>query len=63
MLQTLHDIIDAIYYCLNLLLELCKYIYFDIFSDKMKTEDLEDEDLIEMEFDSEMNEKVVRFNK
>ena len=63
MLQTLHEIIDAIYYCLNLLFELCKYIYFDIFSDKMKTEDLEDEDLIEMEFDSEMNEKVVRFNK
>ncbi len=63
MLQTLHDIINAIYYCLNLLFGLCKYIYFDIFSDKMKTEDLEDEDLIEMEFDSEMNEKVVRFYK
>ena len=29
----------------------------------MKTEDLDDEDLLEMEFDSEMNEKVVRFNE
>ena len=42
-----------------------KYIfikaYFDIFSDKMKTENLDDEDLIEMEFDSEMNDKVVKF--
>ncbi len=27
----------------------------------MKTENLDDEDLIEMEFDSEMNDKVVRF--
>ncbi len=40
---------------------ICIKAYFDIFSDKMKRENLDDEDLIEMEFDSEMNDKVVKF--